>query len=76
MRRPNPGRLDEVTSVAEMWLRRCNSKPAQGMVVGRNTLRAVLANSTDVTVDQNGVIAWIAAGMPFTAEPVRDEPPR
>lgn len=74
MKRPDPARLDEVTSVAETWLRRCNNKPAQGKIVSRNNLRAVLATSTNVTVDKNDVIAWTAAGQPFTAEPVRDEP--
>lgn len=73
MRRPDPARLDEVTSVAETWLRRCNGKPTQGMPVGRSNLRAVLATSTNVAVDKNNVIAWVVAGMPFTAEPARDD---
>jgi hypothetical protein len=71
MRRPDPARLDEITAVAEKWLRRCNSQPPEGVLTSRADLRAVLAASTDVAVYDDGTIIWVGAGRQFSAEPVR-----
>lgn len=73
-RLPDPDRLDEITAVAEKWLRRCNSQPPEGVLTGRADLRAVLAFSTDVAVYDDGTIVWTGAGRRFTAEPVRPAP--
>jgi hypothetical protein len=72
--RHDPAVLDEITAVAEKWLRRCNGQPAEGILIDRATLRAVLAASAAVRVGPGGVVSWRSDGRGFTAEPVRDEP--
>lgn len=64
--------LDRITGVAGIWLRRCEGQPADGIEVNRYALRAVLAASENVEVDENDVITWNAGGRKFSAEPVRD----
>ena len=66
--------LDEITGVAEKWLRRCNRLPREGKLTDAATLRLVLAMSDAVAANSDGVITWRANGREFTAEPVRDEP--
>ena len=52
----DPARLDQLTATAEKWLRRCNGRPAAGILIGRNNLRIVLAASKAVTVYDDGTI--------------------
>lgn len=73
MTRHDPAMLDQIIT-AEKYRRRCNGKPAEGILVGRAELRAVLAVSAAVTLGPGGVITWRANGRGFSAEPVRDEP--
>lgn len=72
MNRLSPQTLDEITSVAERWIRRCNKKLAPGGPVSAHRLRVVLANSENVRTEANGTIAWTGPAGEFTAEPVRD----
>lgn len=71
MKRPPIEYLDDITSTADQWLRRCNGLPAAGIPVSRGTLRAVLASSGNVSANDNGVITWIGDAGQFTAEPVQ-----
>ena len=73
MNRPDPAMLDEITGVAEHWLRRCNGLPEEGKPTSRRELRVVLAMSDAVAANSDGVITWRANGRKFTAKPVRDE---
>lgn len=81
MNRPAAEYLDDILSVAEKWLRRCNGHPADGIPVSRQDLRTVLLASTDVHLDEKDRIAWRAGGpmsidnRTFTAEPVSIEAP-
>lgn len=70
----DPAMLDEITGVAEKWLRRCNGLPKEGKPTSRRELRVVLAMSDAVAANSDNVITWRANGRTFTAEPVRDEP--
>jgi hypothetical protein len=71
--RPTRSYVDEITSGADQWLRRCNGKPKAGIPVSQHGLRIVLGSSRDVTVDACGVISWTGAAGKFTAEPVRND---
>jgi hypothetical protein len=75
VKRPTAAYLDEITGIAEQWLRRCNKQPAEGRPVSARGLRIVLASSWDVRADKDGTITWSAAAGKFSAEPVRDETP-
>lgn len=70
MMRPDADYLNEITSVSEEWRRRCNGKPEAGIPMSRRGLRIVLASSSDVSANGNGVISWSGAGRCFTAEPI------
>lgn len=65
--------LDQITAVADQWLRRCNGQPKAGIPINRHGLRIVLAASQNVAVSATGVITWRAQSGEFTAEPVRDD---
>lgn len=67
--------LDEITGVSDQWLRRCNKHPKDGILINRHGLRIILAQSADVSVRENDVIAWRAQAGEFTAEPVRTQIP-
>lgn len=69
----DPALLDQMVS-AEKYRRRCNGKPAEGILIGGAELRTVLAFSAAVALGPGGVISWRANGRGFTAEPVQDEP--
>lgn len=71
IRRYSAEYLDEITSVSDQWLRRCNGQPGPGVPINRHGLRIVLASSADVAVRPNGVITWRASAGAFSAEPVR-----
>lgn len=73
MTRPTASDLDQFTAAADLWLRRCNNRPADGVPVSRTELRAVLGVSAGVHLDKQGRIAWISEGRAFTAEPVKEE---
>lgn len=74
MSRPDPAQLDEMTGVAEKWLRRCNRQPPEGRLTDAATLRVILAMSSAVAADSFGIITWRSEDRVFTAHPVRDEP--
>lgn len=74
MARHDPEHLNQITSVAEKWRRRCEGKPHEGVLTDRAGLRVILAMSDAVTASSFGIITWHADGREFTAEPVRDEP--
>lgn len=80
MTEPHITDLRQATAGTEKWLRRCNGQPADGIPVTRADLLTVLAASTDVRIDERGVISWAAPRIlttrdrRFTAEPVRDDP--
>ncbi len=61
--------LDEITAPAEKWRRRCNGHPVEGILITARSLRVVLVESTNVSVDE-GVISWTKDGRQFSAEPV------
>lgn len=72
--------LDEITSPAEKWRRRCGSYPGgypiEGILVTARSLRVVLASSANVSADANRVITWTdGSGQRFSAAPVYDEVP-
>lgn len=68
--------LDEITSRAEKWRRRCNGCPIEGILVTARSLRVVLASSANVSADANRVITWTdGSGQRFSAAPVYDEVP-
>jgi len=69
----DPATLDQIMT-AEKYRRRCNGYPAEGILVGRADLRAVLATIAAVILGPGGVISWRVNGRGFTAEPVLDQP--
>lgn len=72
MNRPAPDYLDQITAVAERWVRRCNGQPAVGIPVSARGLRIVLAGSSDISAEESGVISWTSSARRFTAEPILD----
>lgn len=70
---PTAAYLDEITGIAEQWLRRCNGQPEAGKPVSARGLRTVLASSKNVRVKADGTIMWTAAAGQFSAEPVRGD---
>lgn len=64
--------VEQVESInaAEMWTRRCNGQPIEGVLVSRRGLLVVLQTSHHVRADALGVITWIGTAGQFTAEPV------
>lgn len=73
-RRPDPETLNEITAVAEKWLRRCNGFPDEGILIGRAGLRVIVSMGESVAADSHGAITWWVNKRKFTAEPVRDGP--
>lgn len=74
MTRHDPALLDQITGIAEKWLRRCGGQPREGILISAANLRVILAASNAVTVGPGGVITWHVDGRWFTAEPVPDKP--
>lgn len=66
--------LDEITGIAEKWLRRCNGLPEEGILIKAAGLRVILAACTQVTAYDDGSIAWRGPSGLFSAEPVREQP--
>lgn len=74
MKNPDRAYLLEITSKAEMWIRRCGKNPT-GYHINHVDLRVILAASEDVHLDDKGKIRWRAGSNGFSAEPVRPESP-
>lgn len=66
------GWLAQITS-AEKYRRYCNGREKDSSVVTGANLRAVLASSEGVQVDNEGTITWRGPAGKFTAKPIRDE---
>lgn len=65
--------LKKIAGSAEVWRRRCNGQPQEGILMSRRQLLAILSISNAVATGAGGLITWRADGRVFTAEPVRDE---
>jgi len=74
MKSPDRAYILEITSTAEMWIRRCGDNP-RGYPTDHIGLRVALAASDTVVLDDKGWIRWRAGGQHFSAEPVRPESP-
>jgi len=64
--------LTTIAGSAEMWRRRCNGKPMQGIPVSSRQLLSILSISDAVATGAGGLVTWRANGCVFTAEPVLD----
>lgn len=76
MKGPDRAYLLEITSRAEVWIRRCG-KNQTGYRVDHVNLRVALmaGDVRDVHLDAKGCICWQVGSLKFSAEPVLPEAP-
>jgi len=77
MKSPDRAYILEITSTAEMWIRRCGKYPTGYRIDQVNLCVALSASDAvrDVHLDDKGWIRWHAGSLTFSAEPVRPESP-